>query len=339
MLASVIGLRANATAIDVPSSSVSVCSAREQQREERVVTGLRRPRAAVAGGLQLLGLCACLVQVGADASVDLHAVPPVLACRANVVRRSRVSDEVGCVPRGRDASSSVVRQGCSPPALAGMPRVAQGPSVHDHARRRTSGPLRTSSAERDGGTEHDHRRRLAEGRRARRDPLPGEPVLRSLLRHPHVACAGFAEPVAGELRPPYLVRHQPRRPRRAAPTPTTAGRASTRRGTAGRTTGSPARMGTGGARVLHPTRHPVLLVAGRRVHAVRPVLLLGARTDHAEPPVLDERHDRPGGQPAVVRSSRTSPGRSRGPPIPSGCSRPASRGGCTTRSTTTTTTR
>ena len=56
MLASVIGLRANATAIDVPSSIVSVCSAASTQREERIVRGLGRPDAGVAGGLRLLGV-------------------------------------------------------------------------------------------------------------------------------------------------------------------------------------------------------------------------------------------------------------------------------------------
>ena len=43
MLASVIGLRAKATAIDVPSSSVVGVLGGEQQRQERVVAGLGRP--------------------------------------------------------------------------------------------------------------------------------------------------------------------------------------------------------------------------------------------------------------------------------------------------------
>ena len=72
MLASVIGLRANATAIDVPSSSVGRVLGGEQQRQERVVAGLGRPAAGVAGLLELGRLGAGLGDDVGDASVDLH---------------------------------------------------------------------------------------------------------------------------------------------------------------------------------------------------------------------------------------------------------------------------
>ena len=48
------GLRAKATAIPVPSSRCSVCSAGEQQREERVVSGLGAPDPRESGLFGLL---------------------------------------------------------------------------------------------------------------------------------------------------------------------------------------------------------------------------------------------------------------------------------------------
>ena len=50
-----IGLRANATAMPVPSSIRSVLLRGEEQREERVVGGLGRPDPVVALVLELLG--------------------------------------------------------------------------------------------------------------------------------------------------------------------------------------------------------------------------------------------------------------------------------------------
>ena len=58
--------------------------------------------------------------------------------------------------------------------------------------------------------------------------------------------------------------------------------------------------GNFGANVMgyfQAARHPVLLGARARVHAVRHVLLLGDRTDRAQPRVLGLGHARSGGQP------------------------------------------
>ena len=72
MFASNIGLRANATAMLVPSSMSLRVLRGEQQREERVVTGLRGPDAAVAGVLGFLRRLAGLAEIETDASVNLH---------------------------------------------------------------------------------------------------------------------------------------------------------------------------------------------------------------------------------------------------------------------------
>ena len=45
---------------------------RQQQREERVVRRLGRPRAGVAGGLHLLRVLRHVAKVHADVAVDLH---------------------------------------------------------------------------------------------------------------------------------------------------------------------------------------------------------------------------------------------------------------------------
>ena len=72
MWASVIGLRANATAIDVPSSSCSVCSAASSKREERIVCRLRGPRSVVSRCLGFLGARRGLGELVTDSSVDFH---------------------------------------------------------------------------------------------------------------------------------------------------------------------------------------------------------------------------------------------------------------------------
>ena len=76
MLASVIGLRAKATAIAVPSSSRSVCSAASSSGKNGswLVSAVQTP--VVAGGLRLLGAGRGVRQIGADASVDLHGRRP-----------------------------------------------------------------------------------------------------------------------------------------------------------------------------------------------------------------------------------------------------------------------
>ena len=82
MLASSIGLRAKATAIDVPSSIVLGVLGGEQQREERVVAGLGRPDARVA---RLLGSLASARRVGRS-----NPMPPSTFMGGTVVaRRSR----------------------------------------------------------------------------------------------------------------------------------------------------------------------------------------------------------------------------------------------------------
>ena len=74
MLARVIGLRAKATAIDVPSSIVFGVFGREQQREERVVGRLGGPEAVVAGLLVFFGRRwrLCQSSAHAESTVYLH---------------------------------------------------------------------------------------------------------------------------------------------------------------------------------------------------------------------------------------------------------------------------
>ena len=72
-LASIIGLRAKATAIEVPELERLGVLGRQEEREERIVRGLGRPDARVARLLRFLGLLAGLAQIESDASVNLHA--------------------------------------------------------------------------------------------------------------------------------------------------------------------------------------------------------------------------------------------------------------------------
>ena len=71
-LASVIGLRENATAMPVPSSSVRRVLGRQHVGQERVVVRLRGPAAGEPGGFQLCGRLAGLVETLAN-PVDLMA--------------------------------------------------------------------------------------------------------------------------------------------------------------------------------------------------------------------------------------------------------------------------
>ena len=76
MLARFIGLRAKATAMPVPSSTLLGVLGREQQREERVVGRLGRPDAVVAGRLRVACGGARVGESGPDSSVDLHGARP-----------------------------------------------------------------------------------------------------------------------------------------------------------------------------------------------------------------------------------------------------------------------
>ena len=103
-LARFIGLRANATAIPVPSSTRSVVLCREQEREERVVARLRRPQPVVALRLLRRSRLAHAAQISTDAPVDLHAADP----DRRLDRRSSVwfSPGRGGIARSSAASSS-----------------------------------------------------------------------------------------------------------------------------------------------------------------------------------------------------------------------------------------
>ena len=103
MLARVIGLRANATAMPVPSSTRSVVLRREEQREERVVGRLRRPDAVVALLLELTcGRCADAAQVTTEATVDPHAAT---LHRLDRVVKSRSGGQL-CSRRKRSSSAA-----------------------------------------------------------------------------------------------------------------------------------------------------------------------------------------------------------------------------------------
>ena len=72
VVASVIGLRANATAMPVPSSIARCARPPSSERQERVVAGLGRPHPVVAGLLDPADVGRRAGGIAADLAVDLH---------------------------------------------------------------------------------------------------------------------------------------------------------------------------------------------------------------------------------------------------------------------------